>query len=597
MFSADGAAGSEQAFCKTIHALHCTLRSVVKETFSADGAAWASAITASLQALTEAGATGCLPSPICQELLHLAHTFNHANTSHSATAALPSELAYGDVGGGSGSRETLVPPPLQQQESLQLQLWWAVATAVCCGQLGLPSELGETMRELLADNSTADIAFELQDPHETVWAHAAVIAARCPKLYRAVLAQTQQQQQQQQQHQQTGYSAAQEESRLQLGKQVQASTFRQLLEFLYTGRVQTLSSNLARVALRKLAHALDLPQLAALAAGSRPAPGADYPRMSMGSLLPCGPTTIPWGSFMSGAECAQLQQDQQQGEGASLTDAAGAAAVNVASGDAQTSSVGSTDQQLHPALGCLTHVSFGAKLPAAVPAPAGVPHHVDVLLVPRQCRSWCACRPDMTQQDRPNEEQQAVQTTGGENAPGQVLGHDRHLPCCDVPAACQWEYQGLAAHRAVLAASSPYFAAMLSDRWQAGTQTEAEVSAGTAAHGSRQLPVAKLPTQDMDVVFAFVHFCYTRELSLRLLSSEAWDICCHPTESKPCRRCWQARTAVRLSAAAESWMVPALQQQCLHYLSSTMSVLPLECQAAVHSDMVELQTWDLSAIA
>lgn len=556
--------------------------------FSADGAAWASAITASLQALTEAGVTGCLPSPICQELLQLAHTFSHANTSHSATAAVPSELAYGDISGGSGSRETLVPPPLQQQESLQLQLWWAVATAVCCGQLGLPSELGETMRELLADNSTADIAFELQDPHETVWAHAAVIAARCPKLYRAVPNQTEQQQ-----HQQIGYGAAQGESRLQLGKQVRASTFKQLLEYLYTGQVQTLSSSQARAALRKLANALELPQLAALAAGSRPTPGADYPCMSLGSLLPCGPTTIPWGSLMSDAECAQLQQEQQQGEGSSLTDAAGAAAVNVASGDAQTSSEGSTDQQLHSALGCLTHVSFGAKLPTAVPAPAGFPPHVDVLLVPRQCRSWCTCRPNMTQQDRPNEQQQAVQTTGDENAPGQVLGHDRHLPCCAVPAARQWKFQGLAAHRAVLAASSPYFAAMLSDRWQAGTQTEAEASAGTPAHGSRQLPVAKFSTQDMDVLFAFVHFCYTHELSLRLLSSEAWDTCCQPTKSKPCRRCWQARTAVRLSAAAESWMVPALQQQCLQYLSSTMSVLPLECQAAVHSDMVELQTWDL----
>lgn len=303
---------------------------------------------------------------------------------------------------------------------------------------------------------------------------------------------------------------------------------------------------------------------------------------------------------MSDAEFSQLQQGQQQGAGSGLTDAAGAAR-SVASGDAQTSSESSTDQQLHPALGCSSHASFGAKLPAAVPAPAGVPPHVNVLLVPSQCKTWCTCRHNMIQQDRQSDHQQAVQTCGDESAPEQVLRQDRHLPCCAGPTACQWEFQGLAAHRAVLAASSPYFAAMLSDRWQAGTQTEAEVFAGAPHQGSRQLPVAQLPTQDMAVVFAFVHFCYTRELSLKSLGSDAGDVRCQPTDSKPCGRCWQARTAVRLSAAAESWMVPALQKRCLHYLSSIVSGLPLECQAAVHSDMVELQTWDLlqhlSAIA
>ncbi|DBA88872.1 TPA: hypothetical protein ACH3X2_000117 [Trebouxia sp. C0005] len=226
-----------------------------------DGAAWTPAIIASLQALTEAGATACLPPHICQGLLQLAHTPPTASSSCTVTAAMSGEVAYGDINGIGGGKGSLVPQPLQQQENSQLQLWWAVATAACCGRLGLPSELGETMRNLLVDDSTADVAFDLQKPQETVLAHQAIIAARCPKLFQAVQQQWQQQQKQQQpssQQQQQGNDMSNGLTRLQLGRQVGAGTFKHVLEYLYSGQVQTLSSSEDRTALHQVAHALDL---------------------------------------------------------------------------------------------------------------------------------------------------------------------------------------------------------------------------------------------------------------------------------------------------------------------------------------------------
>lgn len=138
---------------------------------------------------------------------------------------------------------------------------------------------------------------------------------------------------------------------------------------------------------------------------------------------------------------------------------------------------------------------------------------------------------------------------------------------------------------------------MLSDRWQAGTQSE-QIKA--QQHGSRRLLVARLPTQDMEVLFAFVHFCYTRELKLKICCPECGEVCRQSSVVELCSQCWQARTAVRLSAAAEAWMVPALQELCLQYLVTAMCEMPSGCQASVHADMVGLQMWDfmqhLSAI-
>ncbi len=552
---------------------------------AADGAAWTSAIIASLQALTEAGATACLPPHICQGLLQLAHTSPTASTSCTATAAMQGEVAYGDINGSSGSKGSLVPPPLQQQENSQLQLWWAVATAACCGRLGLPSETGETMRNLLVDDSIADVAFELQKPQETVLAHQAIIAARCPKLFQAV------QQQQQQQLQQQGHDMSDGLTRLQLGKQVRAGTFKHVLEYLYTGQVQSLTSSEDRTALHKLAHALDLLQLAALAAASRPVAAARFAPMDLHGIAPLGPTCIPWDRFLSQEECDQLQaqlQQQQQADGCVLD----TEAVFEVTDPADTGSDEETvNRQLHPALGSCTHTTHEVQLPVTIPAPAHAPPHVDLLLVPgRSCygRPGCANKAGSGSH---NEHLKAVPTivdVDG-NTQEQVPIHAGHWFCCTTAATCQQDLQGLSAHRAILAASSPYFAAMLSDRWLAGTQTE-ETKA--QQHGSRRLLVARLPTQDMEVLFAFVHFCYTHELKMKLCCLEYGGNCCQSRDVELCSKCWQARTAVRLSAAAEAWMVPALQDLCLQYLVTAMGELPLGCQAAVHADMVELQMWD-----
>lgn len=564
---------------------------------AADGAAWTSAIIASLQALTEAGATACLPPHICQGLLQLAHTSPTASTSSTVTAAMPGEVAYGDINSSSGSKGSLVPPPLQQQENSQLQLWWAVATAACCGRLGLPSELGETMRDLLVDDSTADVAFELQKPQGTVLAHHAIIAARCPKLFQAVQQQWQQQQKQQQQPssqqqpQQQGHNTSGGLTVLQLGKQVRAGTFKHVLEYLYTGQVQTLTSSEDRTALHKLANALDLPQLAALAAASRPVAAARFAPMDLRSIAPFGPTCIPWDSFLSQEECNQLQaqlqaqlRQQQQADGSAID----TEAVFEVTDAAETGSDEETvNRQLHPALGICTHTTHETQLPVTIPAPP----HVDLLLVPgASCygRPGCANKAGSASQ---NEHLKAVPTivhVDGDTEE-QASRHNGHCSCCTTAATCQQDFQGLSAYRAVLAASSPCFAAMLSDRWQAGTQTE-QIKA--QQHRRRQLLVVRLPTQDMEVLFAFVHFCYTHELKLEICCPECGEMCCQSCGVELCSQCWQARTAVRLSAAAEAWMVPALQELCLQYLVNAMCELPSGCQAAVHADMVELQMWD-----
>ena len=567
---------------------------------AADGAAWTSAIIASLQALTEAGATACLPPHICQGLLQLAHTSPTASTSCTATAAMPGEVAYGDINGSSGSKGSLVPPPLQQQENSQLQLWWAVATAACCGQLGLPSELGETMRNLLLDDSIADVAFELQTPQETVLAHQAIIAACCPKLFQAVQQQWQQQRKQQQkqqqlsfqqQPQQQGHDMSDGPTKLQLGKQVRAGTFKHVLEYLYTGQVQTLTSSEDRTALHKLAHALDLPQLAALAAASRPVAAARFAPVDLRGIAPCGPTSIPWDSFLSQEQCKQVQAQLQQQQQADSRVLDTEAIVEVTDAAETGSDEETVNCQLHPALGICTYTTHEVQLPVTIPAPAHAPPHVDLLLVPgTSCygRSGCA---NKAQSGSHNEHLQAVSTivdVDG-NFQEQASTPNGHCSCCTTAATHQQDLQGLRAHRAILAASSPYFAAMLSDRWQAGTQTE---KTKAQQHGSRRLLVARLPTQDMEVLFTFVHFCYTQELKLKISCHDGGEMCCQSRDVELCDRCWQARTAVRLSAAAEAWMVPALQELCLQYLVTAMCELPLGCQAALHADMVELQMWD-----
>jgi len=504
-------------------------------------------------------------------------------------------VAYGDINGSSGSKGSLVPPPLQQQENSQLQLWWAVATAACCGRLGLPSELGETMRDLLVDDSIADVAFELQKPQETVLAHQAIIAARCPKLFQAVQQQWQQQQKQQQQQSSQQQPQQQEHdmsaglTRLQLGKQVRAGTFKHVLEYLYTGQVQTLTSSEDRTALHKLAHALDLQQLAALAAASRPVAAAKFAPMDLRIIAPFGPTCIPWDRVLSQEEYDQLQaqlQQQQQADGHILDTEEIVEATDAAETGSDEETV---NRQLHPALGiCTTHE---VQLPVTIPAPAHAPPHVDLLLVPgRSCYGRPGCA-NKTRSVSRNEHLQAVPTIVHVDGDTQEQAsiHSGHCSCCTTTATCQQDLQGLVVHRAILVASSPYFAAMLSDRWRAGMQTE-QIKA--QQHGSRQLLVAQLPTQDMEVLFAFVHFCYTHELKLKLCCPGCGEICCQSSEVELCSQCWQARTAVRLSAAAEAWIVPALQELCLQHLVTAMCELPSGCQATVHADMVELQMWD-----
>ena len=579
-----------------VFALH-----VIMICVAAGGAAWTSAVIASLQALTEAGATGSLPSHICTQLAQLAATHSSRSCGTASTAVLPSELAYGERNASSGRSDVTVPPPLQQQENTQLQLWWAVATAAACGQLGLPSHLGASMQSVLADDSTADFAFELQSPcGETIMAHAAVIAAGCPKLYQAV----QQQQQQEEQKQRSPVDSA---LHIQLGRSVMAGPFRQMLEYLYTGQVTTLTCEEERVALGKLAHALELPQLAALAAGRRPMPGADYTLLKLAEVVPSQPLQIPWVCFKTETDSQklteQLHQQQQQQQNKDMRRGDESCRVMSGSGDGveATDSLCCMDSKQHPSIdglhGTETHIQLSDRLPV----PASVPAHLDLLLVPRQCNQQCplcGLLPTTTAADG------SARGHSGKSSKSVGVVQESVVTCPlhqEVQAgatlvATQNCVQALPAHRAILSATSPYFAAMLSDRWRAGSAVGMPASDNRMQGASRYLPAAHLPHEDMEVLSAFVRFCYTHELELQPCG--ACDTGCVSangcTASDCCHHCWNARTAVRLCVAAEAWMVPMLQDACLTFLIAHLPALSSECQNAVQADITALHAWDLA---
>lgn len=559
---------------------------------TADGAKWTSAVLASLQALTEAGATGSLPSHICIQLAQLATTHGSRSCDTACTAVSPSELAYSDRHASSGHNGITVPPPLQQQENTQLQLWWAVATASACGQLGLPSQLGATMQGVLADPSAADVAFELQSPPgETIMAHAAFIAAGCPKLYQAI--------QQQQQHGAVGSTV-----HIQLGKSVTAAPCRQVLEYLYTGQVTTLTSDEDRLALRKLAQALELPQLAALAAGRRPTPGADYAVLKLAEIGPSQHLQIPWMSFMTESDSEKLTeqlQQQQQNEGMLQGDDAGQVISGL--GDEAEASGGlcCLESRQHPSIHDLHAPDAAFQLPDRLPVPASLPAHFDLLLVPRQCKQTCH-----SHHDPPSSMAAGPSPCGHSQKPSQsmAVGQEHAVTCTwrheaqdgGTLVAAQQCLKALPAHRAILSATSPYFAAMLSDRWHAPSAADMPCNGTQMQAANRHLPAAHLPNEDREVLSAFVRYCYTHELELQPCGEHSVE--CAPAKGSTvadwCQHCWNARTAVRLYVAAEAWMVPMLQNKCLAFLAAQLPALPSECQNAVQADMAALHAWDLA---
>ena len=585
-------ASSAGQLCNALYQLcMCFDLHLIMNCVAAGGAAWTSAVIASLQTLTEAGATGSLPSHICTQLSQLAAIHSSRSCGTASTAVPASELAYGDRNAGSGRSDVTVPPPLQQQENTQLQLWWAVATAVACGQLGLPSQLGASLQSTLADDNTADVAFELQPPvGGTIMAHAAIIAAGCPKLYQAVQQQQQQQQQQQEEEEeeeQQQSSTVDRALHIQLGRSVMAGPFRQVLEYLYTGQVVTLTCDEERVALRKLAHALELLQLAALAAGRRPTPGAGYTFLKLAEIVPSQHLQIPWVRFMTATDSQKLTeqlQQQQRDKGMRHGDDSCTVTSGSCDGVEAMDSLCCMESKQHPSIVDLHGPETHIQLPDRLPVPASMPAHLDLLLVPRQCSRQCPSRG-------------LLPTTipGGESAYGHSwkssksvgMGQESVVTC---------PLQALPAHRAVLSATSPYFAAMLSDRWHAGSAAGMPASDNQMQGASRYLPAAHLPHDDMEVLSAFVQFCYTHELELQpcgacVMGCASASGC---TALDCCRHCWSARTAVRLCVAAQAWMVPMLQDACLTFLITHLPALSSQCQDAVQADMTALHAWDLA---
>ena len=235
--------------------------------------------------------------------------------------------------------------------------------------------------------------------------------------------------------------------------------------------------------------------------------------------------------------------------------------------------------RVHPPLEDLATAAVSSSAPARLPIPAGLPTHADVLLVP--CQANIANFKSLHTQAA-DFERSTTEVFGGSE-----LGTAGH------------RLVALAAHSAVLTAASPYFAAMMSDRWQ-------ERSQASGVQHVRSLPVAYLPTHDFQVALLLLYFCYTHELCLDPggLASAAVSVdeCTGVRGSDivsgsdvACAVCWQARTAVRLAAAAEALIMPDLQEQCLQFLKVTQEHLPCECRHVVFSDVAQLQLWEVAA--
>ena len=487
---------------------------------------------------------------------------------------------------------------------------WAVAIAACCNQLGLASRLGNSLQALLDDGTTADVTFELSDTSQVIWAHASIIAARCPKLYDAIhydrqqqhLQQQQLQQQQQQQVLDHKLNQAKTNTSLhsssngrvttvRLGKQVSVAPFRQVLQYIYTGHT-VVEAGTDRASVRKLAHALGLKPLAMLASGAAPVPGAVLPAFSLAHMFPQQAVLLPRppaASLQTPSVPAKPQHMVGQDVDDSISSSSSAAAFEDTSNDGRAAEQ-NTYGSLHPALNDLTDAAAEFQTAAMLPVDTEVPVHADLLLVPSQTNAL-----DVVQHMTDDLLKPIATPPGSVN--NQASGTSQtQQACCSGSSNSSSGLLGLAVHSAVLIAASPYFAAMLSDRWHIVSET------CEAQQEGRSLPVAYLPTHDFEAVLCFVYFCYNREFCLT-----PWDRtsaaaipkspdCTARQADGTCARCQQARTAARLAAAAEALIVPDLWQQCCNFLKGLQERLPVECKCVVISDLAQLQQWDLIAL-
>lgn len=385
-----------------------------------------------------------------------------------------------------------------------------------------------------------------------------------------------------------------------LGKQVYVESFQQVLQYIYTGQVEVAGD---RTPLRKLAQALGLKQLAMLASGALPVPGAVYSAFSLVELFTQQAVTISHSAVRCSLQlpstnaqgCSHEEQHRpSQQHGQNYSSSTSSARVH----DSSDSNIVADDgvySKVHPALEDLSAAVTDSHAPRRLPIPADVPSHADILLVPSQTNAGSLVQqlghmPQSLPGQRPAYHSKATHHAGGALLPQQTPTANN--------ADAQNSLVGLAAHAAVLIAASPYFAAMLSDRWQ-------ERVGDDGAQEGRHLTATYLPNHDFEVVLCFLYFCYTHELSLSLGhsapsqgASECDNISHELTLRTPdsvCPKCQQARTAIRLCAAAEEWIVPDLQQQCWQYVKGVQQRLPAECRDVLLCDMAQLHQWDLAA--
>lgn len=476
-------------------------------------------------------------------------------------------------------------------------------------QLGLPNQLGNCFKVLLDDSTAADVAFELQSPADVasglqqysatiIWAHASIIAARCPKLYDAIQS-AQQQQSCQASHVHSEPAKPANHSvrsskviTVRLGKQVLAAPFRQVLQYIYTGHIE---APVDKGPVHQLAQALGLKQLAMLASDARPMPGAIYSHYSLKQLFPQQAVAIhytPPAMQLPPKRAEHLHEAQQHAlttRADHKADDSDVSIVSAASIDHLDSDSTPGCGKLHLVLTELTTAVADKHAPRQVPRPTDAPAHADILLVPSQTDTAYLAQhaghaPLGLLHQHAAPESSALQTAGN------ALSPDSHSNDGDVHLV------GLAAHAAVLVAASPYFAAMLSDRWQDAADTD------DPQHCNRQLPVIYLPTHNFETVLCILYFCCTHELCLkpwacatpvnagsRITDSNLTETSLGPT----CAECLQARTAVKVAAAAEAWIMSDLHEQCTMFLRSVLERLPAECKHVLLNDMMKMQQWEL----
>ena len=446
----------------------------------------------------------------------------------------------------------------------QVQAWAQHCLAEFYGLCGAESPLGLQLAQLLLpSDADGDVTFVLEGGRTRLRLHQALLAARCPVLARAA---PQQRLKVSAGSGRYGAGGAGVAVEVRMGPSVSASCFRAAIEYLYTGQARLVGhqgreggADETRRALGQLARALELHELAALAAGTRPH-GALAPLRPMslsGALLP------RWAfAARAPAGCAEQCAEGHFEDGSSspchapsltttLTPAPTAAPIPSASGS-------------------------GVPRWAVDGAACLLPPAADVLLAVAN-----------------------VDVAAGSNRAGLIQLSE--CTAVDLASFGGWPpsdgtspaWRGMPggatvlvpAHRCVLRARVEYFAVLFSERWEDRSE---RLTVDNHA-GQPLLPVVKLPAGDLTACMLLLNFVYSGSL---VASSSVSDG----------RASFEAEGAalaslVNAAVLAELLTLPEMERQCLAALQEGLQSATVECAAAVLTLAWQQERGDLMDLA